>query len=64
MFFGEFNDINEELRDNLMKILDGDINIVDFNKNMIKRSPPQFPNFQNYKSTLEKYKKVYRDVKV
>lgn len=40
MFFGEFNDINEELRDNLMKILDGDINIVDFNKNMIKRSPP------------------------
>ena len=40
MFFGEFNDINEELRDNLMRILDGDINIVGFNKDMIKRPPP------------------------
>ena len=40
MFFGDFNDINEELRDNLMRILDGDINIVGFNKDMIKRPPP------------------------
>ena len=46
-----------------MKILDGEINIVEFNKGMVKRSPPDCPNFQNYKSTLEKYKKIYKDVK-
>jgi hypothetical protein len=35
-----------------MNILDGKIDIVQFDKSMVCKDAPQSPNFQNYKNTL------------
>jgi hypothetical protein len=35
-----------------MKILDGNINTLEFKKYMIKREAPEGPNFMSYKSSI------------
>lgn len=46
-----------------MKILDSQIEPLKFNKLMICKQAPATPNFAGYKNTLEKFKKVLKDVK-
>lgn len=62
-FYEHYNRINDELRDNLMKIIDGDIEVEHFTRSMVVMKAPDFPNFQKYKSGLEKAKKTYKQLK-
>jgi hypothetical protein len=61
-FYREYNDLEDELRENLLTIIDESYDILTFNPNMIVKEPPSVPNQQidRFKSTLEKTKRFYK----
>lgn len=46
-----------------MVIIEGEIDRKTFNKEMVVKVPPKMPDFARIRSSLEGFKKVFRDVK-
>ena len=46
-----------------MQIIDGEIDIKDFKRSMVIKMPPPQPDFLKFRNQMEKFKKVFREMK-
>ena len=64
-FYREFDSVNHSIRENLLEIIDGDINLSTFSREKVSRDldPRHMPNFGRVKQVMEKCKKYMKSVK-
>lgn len=64
-FYHEYNDVNDYLRENLLKVIDGEIDPAVFGKNNVCRDIDArvMPNFGKVKQAMEKCKKYLKSVR-